>query len=283
MGKNLKNADLVLRTGKLAFYLVPGNSAYTRMEGFTSLSTSKNPTEYERQYVDEDFKRTDITGYNSAIAYALDRYKGHPVTDDIILIHENEYLGQDAIRSIIQLDMTTAENKGGSTWTAKGKMRDFAVIPDTDGDTTDCMTYSGNFKTRGEMEDVEVVTTDDFQTVSIAGMQTAPYLTSLSIAKTGGASVDLSPAFNKTTERYTIAETGNLTMFAAAESSGYNVTAIYKGSDYDLNGKSASFSNVADGDLIYITVNNGGTGAVNTRTYTIQCSATSTLSLEDDA
>lgn len=49
MGKNLKNADLVLRTGKVAFYLVPGNSAYTRMEGFTSLSTSKNPTEYERQ------------------------------------------------------------------------------------------------------------------------------------------------------------------------------------------------------------------------------------------
>ena len=86
MGKNLKNADLVLRTGKLAFYLVPGNSTYTRMEGFTSLSTSKNPTEYERQYLDEDFKRTDITGYNSAIAYALDRYKGHPVTDDIILM-----------------------------------------------------------------------------------------------------------------------------------------------------------------------------------------------------
>ena len=75
MGKNLKNADLVLRTGKVAFYHVPGQSAYTRMEGFTSLSTSKNPTEYERQYVDEDFKRTDITGYNTAIAYALDRYK----------------------------------------------------------------------------------------------------------------------------------------------------------------------------------------------------------------
>ena len=55
MGKNLKNADLVLRTGKVAFYHVPGQSVYTRMEGFTSLSTSKNPTEYERQYVDEDF------------------------------------------------------------------------------------------------------------------------------------------------------------------------------------------------------------------------------------
>lgn len=111
MGKNLKNADLVLRTGKVAFYHVPGQSAYTRMEGFTSLSTSKNPTEYERQYVDEDFKRTDITGYNTAIAYALDRYKKHPVTDDIINIHENELLGQDAVRSIINVDMTTARGQ----------------------------------------------------------------------------------------------------------------------------------------------------------------------------
>ena len=109
MGKNLKNADLVLRTGKVAFYHVPGQSVYTRMEGFTSLSTSKNPTEYERQYVDEDFKRTDITAYNTAIAYALDRYKKHPVTDDIIDIHENELLGQDAVRTIISVDMTTLQ------------------------------------------------------------------------------------------------------------------------------------------------------------------------------
>ena len=167
MGKNLKNADLVLRTGKVAFYLVPGNSAYTRMEGFTSLSTSKNPTEYERQYVDEDFKRTDITGYNTATSYALDRYKKHPVTDDIINIHENELLGQDAVRSIIQVDMTTAQAHGG-IYTAQGKMRDYAVIPDADGDTTDCMTYSGNFKTRGEMEDVTVTTSDDFQTIVVS-------------------------------------------------------------------------------------------------------------------
>ena len=168
MGKNLKNADLVLRTGKVAFYLVPGNSAYTRMEGFTSLSTSKNPTEYERQYVDEDFKRTDITGYNTAVAYALDRYKKHPVTDDIINIHENELLGQDAVRSIINVDMTTAQLGGNGIWSASGKMRDYAVIPDADGDTTDCMTYSGNFKTRGEMEDVTVSSTDDFQTITIS-------------------------------------------------------------------------------------------------------------------
>ena len=29
------------------------------------------------------------------------------------------------------------------------------------------MTYSGTFKTRGEMQDVEIKTTDDFQTITI--------------------------------------------------------------------------------------------------------------------
>ena len=52
MGKNLNNAKLVGRTGKMAFYLVPDktkeNSIYTRMERFTSLSTSKGAKEYSR-------------------------------------------------------------------------------------------------------------------------------------------------------------------------------------------------------------------------------------------
>ncbi|MDE6005488.1 MAG: hypothetical protein K2G88_08905 [Oscillospiraceae bacterium] len=171
MGKNLNHAKLVGRTGKMAFYLVPDktkeNSIYTRMEGFTSLSTSKGAKEYSRQYVDEDFERTDVIGYATSTSYAFDRYVGNPVLDDIILIHENELIGQDAVRSVIQVDMTTVE-KNGSTCTAKGKLRDYAVIPDSDGDSTDCMTYSGTFKTRGEMTDVEVTTTDDFQTVSIS-------------------------------------------------------------------------------------------------------------------
>lgn len=278
MGKTLKNADLVLRTGKLAFYLAPGNSAYTRMEGFTSLSTSKNPTEYERQYVDEDFKRTDITGYNVATAYALDRYRGHPVTDDIILIHENELLGQDAIRSIIQVDMTTAENTTGKIWTAKGKMRDYAVIPDTDGDTTDCLTYSGNFKTRGEMEEVEVTTTDDFQTIYVVGSDVAPFLRTLKITdRTGATTATLTPGFKNTTTSYTANITGNLTIAADAESSTYRTTIMHKGIANYFKG-TAILNNVSDGDYIYITVDNGGGEQTSVRTYTILCTSTSTTS-----
>ena len=177
MGKILNNAKLVGRTGKMAFYLVPDktkeNSIYTRMEGFTSLSTSKGAKEYSRQYVDEDFERTDITGYATFTSYAFDKYVGNPVLDDMIKIHEDELVGQDAVRFIIQVDMTTAE-KNGSTYTAKGKLRDYAVIPDSDGDSTDCMTYSGTFKTRGEMQDVEITTTDDFQTITIIEMTENP-------------------------------------------------------------------------------------------------------------
>lgn len=168
MGKGLNKSELVKRTGKLAFYKVPKNDVFTRMEGFTDMSTSKNAKEYSRQYVDEETERTDTTGYATATAYALDRYDGNEVIEDIVEIHEDELIGQDAVREIIQVDMTTAEHVSGDEWKAKGKLRDYAVVPDSDGDSTDCMTYSGNFKARGAAETVTVKTTDDFQTVTIS-------------------------------------------------------------------------------------------------------------------
>lgn len=266
MGKNLKNADLVLRTGKVAFYHVPGQSAYTRMEGFTSLSTSKNPTEYERQYVDEDFKRTDITGYNTAIAYALDRYKKHPVTDDIIGIHENELLGQDAVRSIINVDMTTAQQGSNGIWLASAKMRDYAVIPDADGDTTDCMTYSGNFKTRGEMEDVTVFSTDDFQTITLS-TNTKPVLKTLSVSY--GSENLLKPTFKSDITEYTVSKIGSLSVYATAESNTFSITVSCNGKSSSITTAGVAFT-VKEGDYIYITVTNGTLGS---NTYAVKCSA----------
>ena len=142
MGKYLNNSNIVMRTGKLAFYKCLGESFYRRMEDFTELSNSKGTKEYTRRYVDEDFERTDVSGYSPEISYAFDRYKAHPVLDDIIYITENELIGQAMVRDFVIFDMTTAVSNNGTTWTAEGKMRRWAVIPDTDGDTTDCMTYS---------------------------------------------------------------------------------------------------------------------------------------------
>lgn len=170
MGKYLNNSDIVMRTGKLAFYKCLGENFYRRMEGFTELSNSKGTKEYTRQYVDEDFERTDVSGYSPEISYAFDRYKAHPVLDDIIYITENELIGQAMVRDFVILDMTTAVSNNGTAWTAEGKMRKWAVIPDTDGDTTDCMTYSGTFKCRGEMVDVRATTTDDWQTITVVNI-----------------------------------------------------------------------------------------------------------------
>ena len=58
---------LVPRSQKVLFYGVPAASGdtttYHRMKGFTDVSTSKNAKEYTRQYVDELFEQTDVTGY----------------------------------------------------------------------------------------------------------------------------------------------------------------------------------------------------------------------------
>lgn len=273
MGKNLQTADLVLRTGKLAFYKVPGMTVYTRMEGFTSLSTSKSATEYERQYVDEDFKRTDITGYNSSTSYAVDRYDGNVIIDDIIGIHEGELLGQSAVRSIIQVDMETAENTGGKNWTASARIRDYSVIPETDGDTTDCMTYSGTFKCRGVQEEITVVTTDDWQTISVSGANISPVLKSLSIRR-GASEISYTPVFSGTTTAYTVpCGTGSITVIAVAESSTYTVMGQCNGTSANMSAGSAAFS-VSVGDKIYITVNNGSTHTgISTRTYTVTVAA----------
>lgn len=155
MGKNLKYGNLVTRPKKLAFYGIP-NKSYQRMEGFTDLGYSQNPKEYSRQYVDEEFERTDIVGYAPSISYAFDRYTNNEVLADIVKITENEYIGDLMKRTIVTVDLAS-----GTATTAPAKMRDYAVIPDTNGDTTDCLTYSGNFKAKGLLIDCIATSNDD--------------------------------------------------------------------------------------------------------------------------
>lgn len=188
------------------------------------------------------------------------------MTDDIINIHENELLGQDAVRSIINVDMTTAQLGGNGIWSASGKMRDYAVIPDADGDTTDCMTYSGNFKTRGEMEDVTVSSTDDFQTITISS-STKPVLKTLSVAD--GSTNLLKPTFKADVTEYTVSKIGSLSVYATAESDTFSITASCNGKSSPITNRGVSFT-VKEGDYIYITVTNGALGS---NTYAVKCSA----------
>lgn len=139
--------ELIKRSDKKMFYGIPGvsgNAAYTRMHYFTELSTSKNPVEYSRQYVDEAMERTDVTGYSPSISFNFDDYAGDAVLEDIVTIINEEKLGTDAQRDIILVDFSK-EVDGGF----KAVKRTFAVIADSEGDGTEAYTYSGNFKVSG--------------------------------------------------------------------------------------------------------------------------------------
>ncbi|MDE5936304.1 MAG: hypothetical protein K2G83_02735, partial [Ruminococcus sp.] len=159
MGKNLNYGQLVTRPKKLAFYQTP-DGIYRRMEGFTDLSYSQNPKEYSRQYIDEEFERTDIVGYAPSISYSFDRYAGNEVLEDIVKITENELIGDQMKRKIVTVDLT------GSSYN-NAKMREYSVIPDSTGDSTDCLTYSGNFKTKGVLTDCIATSSDDWQTITV--------------------------------------------------------------------------------------------------------------------
>lgn len=132
--------DIVKRSGRVAFYQVPDSESYTRMQGFTSLSVSKNPEEYSRKYVDENSKRTDTVGYDTSMSFTFDLVSDNAVHEDITSIIDNELIGADAVRSIMVVDTKTNE----------ARMRNYTVVADSEGDDENIYTYSGTFKANGE-------------------------------------------------------------------------------------------------------------------------------------
>ena len=136
------------RCDKLAFYGVKSGSdeVFTKMQGFTALSVSKNPKTYKRRYVDEPYEQTDVVGYAPEISYAFDRFTGNSVHDDIVKITDGELTGQECIRSIIIVDLTAP---GGGGYPAI--KRDFAVIPSSEGGEGEVYSYTGKLMVKGEM------------------------------------------------------------------------------------------------------------------------------------
>lgn len=116
-------------------------------DGFTSLSESKNATEYSRQYVHEATKRTDITGFAPSIAYSADVYSEDPVIVKIIDITDNERVGTDAQVDIVNVNLFEA---GVTTGTYVAYKRTYSVIPANIGDGTDALIYTGTFKAVGD-------------------------------------------------------------------------------------------------------------------------------------
>lgn len=110
---------------------------YTRMQGFTAGGKELNPSTYARRYIDEENERETTTGYSPNIPYTFDRIVGNAVHEKIAKIHDDELIGES-------VDILTVNIKTG-----EGRLRNYDVNPDTDGDGTDAYTYSGNFHANG--------------------------------------------------------------------------------------------------------------------------------------
>lgn len=150
--EEVKMERLVKRSDKVAFMNVSTNATpdFQRMRKFTDISTSKNSVEYNRQYVDEEGEDSDVVGYSEEKGYAFDQYTNNPVHERIVNITDDELTGDDAIVEILTVDTSKPVESGGF----EARLRKYAVIPDSDGDSTDAYTYSGSFKKKGTFEKV---------------------------------------------------------------------------------------------------------------------------------
>ncbi|MDO4743929.1 MAG: hypothetical protein Q4A86_00915 [Clostridia bacterium] len=155
---------VVKRCKKLAFYGVPQTNGDTvtyifyRMKGFDDITTSKNPREYSRQYVDEEFEQTDVVGYNPSISFGFDRFAGDAVHDDLIAIFNEEKVGADAVRPIIMVDMESDEKTAIK--------RDFSVVAENEGSGVELYKYSGSLRVKGEKVMGTATSDDEWQTCS---------------------------------------------------------------------------------------------------------------------
>lgn len=159
---------LVPRHKVLIFYGLPvgqsGSSVqWTRMRYCTKLTINRNPEEYERKYTDEATKRSDIVAYGTSIAYGFDKFTGDAVQADLINIINAEKLGEEAIRKLAIVDISTA----GSSSSATAYIRDYSVVPGSEGDDENAYTYSGEFKAAGELSTATVSSTSDWETFTI--------------------------------------------------------------------------------------------------------------------
>lgn len=140
------------RSDKVAYMGVTAadssDEIYRRMTKFTSMSGAKNAVSYSRRYIDEDFDQTDVTGYSPSISFAFDSYTGNLVHEDLESVFLEEKTGTDAVRSIVVVDFS---EPGKTEGTYKATKRDWAVVPEGDGDSTDAYTYSGSFNAKSQV------------------------------------------------------------------------------------------------------------------------------------
>ena len=144
----MPDRTLVKRSDKVSFLgCVDGSTeTFNRMRGFTTMTNTKNATEYTRRYVDEEYDTTDVTGYSPSIEFGFDQYSGDAVHTEIVEILDGELTGTDARRNIVTVDFSNSTG----TNEYKAIKREYSIIGDTEGDNMDAYTYSGTFRASGK-------------------------------------------------------------------------------------------------------------------------------------
>lgn len=135
------------------------DDGYKRMQGFTEGGKSLNSTTYDRRYIDEKTERSTVTGYSTEIAYSFDRIVGNAIHEKIAKIHDDELVGESV--EILTVNTTTKE----------ARLRNYSVIPDADGDSTDAYTYSGTFHADGDITVGTAVVTPDGMTATFTAKE----------------------------------------------------------------------------------------------------------------
>lgn len=150
----------VKRCDKVAYYGVPAEegTVFKRMTGFTDISVSKNPKEYKRQYIDQEFEQSDIVGFSPVISFGFDQFSGNDVHDDIMRIADYELVGDDAVREIIMIDFSTDDEAPSAI------KREFSVVVENEGDGMEGYRVKGSFKVKGEKVFGKATSTDGFET-----------------------------------------------------------------------------------------------------------------------
>lgn len=151
----------MITRNKKVMFLETDEGTFARMQGFTSMTTNKNPKEYTRQYVDEEYEVTDIIGISTSVDYTFDQLKGNEVHDKLVEIIDNELIGEEAVVKLLKVDFTKEATPGTSY---DATMREFAVIPETEGDSLEAYTYGGTFRVKGAKIDGTATTEDGWKT-----------------------------------------------------------------------------------------------------------------------
>lgn len=152
------------RYEKLAFMKAKNSTdeKFTRMTGFTELEKSLNPENYERKYIDEKNKRSDVVAYAPEYSFTMDRDPKSEVSNTINKIFEEETLGEGATIEILVVDFA---NEAGTDGSFPAIKRSYSVIPDSEGGENE-LTQSGTFKANGETVKGTASTTDEWQTAT---------------------------------------------------------------------------------------------------------------------